>query len=46
MEKEWHSLSKEEVSKVLDTNIFNGLTEEQVEKKRKESGLNEIVSKK
>ena len=45
MEKEWQSLSIENVEKELDTSIKNGLSEDKVEKNRETYGLNEITTK-
>ena len=45
MEKEWYSLSEEEVAKELGTDALKGLSEEQVEEIRKNSGFNEITTK-
>ena len=42
MESKWHSLSYQDVEKKLKTNIDNGLTQEEVEQKRKEFGVNVI----
>ena len=44
--KDWFKLSCEDVAEHLKTNIENGLTNEDVEKKQKEYGLNELESKK
>ena len=46
MESKWHSLSYQDVEKKLKTNIDNGLTQEEVEQKRKEFGVNELEAKK
>ncbi len=44
--KKWFNQEIKEVEEKLDTNLEQGLTEEQVIKKRGESGLNELESKK
>lgn len=47
MEKEnWFNLSFEETAKKLDTNIVNGLSEEEVTKRKEKYGLNELKAKK
>ncbi len=46
MESKWHSMSFQDVAKRLKTNIESGLTQEEVEQKRKEFGVNELEAKK
>ncbi len=46
MESNWHSMSYQDVVKNLKTNIENGLTQEEVERKREEFGVNELEAKK
>ena len=47
MEKvNWFNKDVEDVEKVLQTNINNGLTKEKVEKRREKYGLNELKAKK
>lgn len=46
MEKNWFNLSIEEVEKQIDTNITNGLLEEEVTKRKEKYGLNELKAKK
>ena len=43
--KEWYSLSTEEVKSKLNTDIEKGLENDEVEKRRIQYGKNEIVSK-
>lgn len=45
MQKNWYSLSKEDVEKELNVNSEKGLTDEEVAKRIEEYGRNEIVSK-
>ena len=45
-QKNWYSLSEEEVANSLKSSIENGLTSENVEKARETYGKNEITSKK
>ena len=45
-QKNWYSLSEEEVAKTLESNLENGLTSEKVEKAHEKYGSNEITSKK
>lgn len=42
----WHTMRKEEVRKNLKTNLQDGLTKEEVEKRRKEYGTNKLEDKK
>ena len=44
-QKNWYSLSEEEVSKNLESDLKNGLSKEKVEKMREKYGVNEITSK-
>lgn len=44
-QEKWFSKSVEEVSKVFETNLKDGLSAKQVEEKRSTFGTNEIVSK-
>ena len=46
MESKWHAMSFQDVAKRLKTNIESGLTQEEVEQKRKEFGVNELEAKK
>ncbi len=46
MEKEWFSKEVNEVQKELQTDLENGLTNEQVAAKQQEYGLNELKAKK
>ena len=47
MEKvNWFNKDVEDVEKILQTNINNGLTKEEVEKRREKYGLNELKAKK
>lgn len=46
MEKNWFNKETNEVEKELKTNLQQGLTQEEVEEKRKEFGYNELKAKK
>ena len=46
MEKKWFNLSINETKNVLQTDLENGLTDEQVSKNREEYGYNELKAKK
>ena len=42
----WHTQSVDEVKRNLDTNIYNGLTEKEVLKRKKKYGENKLDEKK
>ena len=46
MEKNWFNKSKEEVEQELNTNVENGLSNEEVQAKREKYGYNELKAKK
>ena len=46
MEKSWFNKSKEEIEKEFETSEQEGLSKEQVEKKREQYGFNELKAKK
>ena len=46
MDKNWFNKSIEDTSKILETNIETGLTDEQVKEKREIFGFNELAGKK
>ena len=46
MEKNWFLKTVEETTKELDTNLENGLTNEQIQERQEEYGLNELKKKK
>ena len=46
MEENWYNLSVQDTEKKLDTNIVNGLSTEQVNKKREQYGFNELQAQK
>ncbi|MBU2530225.1 MAG: HAD-IC family P-type ATPase, partial [Elusimicrobia bacterium] len=46
MVPKWHYLSIKEVTKILDTDIKNGLEQRQVKKRQKEFGLNKLPEEK
>ena len=45
MEKEWYSLSENEVAETLNTDLSNGLSDDKVKKLTETYGLNEITTK-
>ena len=42
----WHTQTIDEVKRNLNTNIYNGLTEKEVLKRKKKYGLNKLAEKK
>ena len=46
MDKNWFNKSIEDTTKILETNIHTGLTDDKVKEKREKYGLNELAGKK